>query len=379
MAQPTSATRHHMKIHTLHDLTSVLADLSPAIEAIDLAANTSDDPLTPPMYNFANTVGGLERVATTAQTLADDLSLPPAKLTDVLTSLLRSKTFYGAYHELGVYHWLNARRLDYEPQVTVPQGGTLNQGDPSELDGRFPDAEVYFDVKSFGFQSHLKEEFRSKLTQALNTSRVVINGSSNNALRDITTYALEDKSRLDLIVDELKRTGRSRIPELAWDLSIPAEGQSVTFEESWNNPYLLAQENRHYTFNFAKQFTLNAPFLLVFAYDHLFNGPLHVNFANHAEVLFRSLSRRAFMEFEFDTRPISRLGQGYVKKIDGTLPVREVARLLSGILFIDIDDETSRLYANPNATNKITDYRFDSMFDFNGAKVHHDDFAHDNY
>ena len=368
-----------MKIDTLQGLVTALADLSPAVEAANLEASTSDGPLTTPMYNFANRAGALEKVAATAQTLADDLSLPPAKLTDVLTSLLRSKTFYGAYHELGVYHWLNAPRLDYEPQVTVPTGGTLNQRGPSELDGRFADADVYFDIKSFGFQYHLKEEFRAKLKQALNTSRVVINGSASNALRDITTYALENKSRLDRIVDELKRTGRSHITELGWDLSLPAQGQRVTMEESWNNAYLTAKENRYYPFNYAKQFTCNAPFLLVFAYDHLFNGPLQVNFANHAEVLFRSLSRRAFMQFESDARPISCLGQGYVKKIDGTLPLQQVARLLSGILFIDLDDETTRLYSNPNATNKITDYRFDSMFDLNSAQVHHDDFAHDNY
>ena len=370
---------NQLRIKSSHDLICRLSDLSATISAMDLAADVADQRLAGHMYSFANRPQALEEVATTVYTLTADLGLSPEKARAVVKPLLSDRTFGGAYHELGVYRWLNYRGVRYEPQPELAAGETLNQGGPTGLDGKFSFADVYFDIKSFGFQYHLKEQYRAQLAQQL-SARVVINGSMNNALRDIKTVALEDRPRFATTVDELKKTGLSRISELRWDIRVPRDGDPITMETTTTNPYEVADENRYYPFNFAKQFTRNSAFLLVFAYDYLFNGPLHVNFADHADILFRSMCRRAFIQFQSDKRQISSLGKGYARRIDGRTTLGDLARLLSGVLFIDISNECSRLYTNPNAVNPITVHRREEMFDFDlPPNMHLDDFVHDNY
>ena len=368
-----------MRIESTHDLIDRLSGLSSTIRAMDFASDIDDEPLASHMYNFANRAQALEEVAMTVHTLTADLGLSAEKVRAVVKPLLSDRTFYGAYHELGVYRWLNYRGVDYEPQPEVTRGETLNQGGPTELDGRFSDADVYFDIKSFGFQYHLKEEYRAKLEQEL-SARVVIDGSMSNSLRDIRTIALQDEAGFATVSDDLRNARRFQIRELNWDIKIPAKHERVTIETTTTNPYQLAAENRHYPFNFAKQFTRNRPFLLIFAYDHLFNGPLHINFANHADILFRSMCRRVFVQFQSDTTPISCLGRGYARSIDGTMPLRELASLLSGILFINLSNEQSWLYTNPNAVNTISHHRVQEMFNFDfPPQMQQDDFAHDTY
>ena len=353
--------------------------MSSTIRDMQFASDFVDRPLPPEMYNFANRPNALEEVATTTHALSVDLELPKVKLRDILKPLFDAKNFYGAYHELGVYRWLNDHRFDYEPQLELDPGDTLTTGGPPVLDGRFTFAGVYFDVKSFGFQYHLKELYRAQLQREL-SNRVIIHGPMNCSVRDIRSFAMQDTARRKAVLEELEQNRRSEIPELHWDIRIPPDKERVTIETTSSDPYQIAEENRYYPFDSAKQFTRNAPFLLIFAFDYLFNGPLHASFSKHADTLFRSMSRRSFMQFQFDESPISRLGKGYARSIDGRLTLQELARLLYGILFIDISDQRSWLYTNPNATHAITRHRVEEMFDFRWPHdMQYDAFAHDNY
>ena len=247
-----------MSIKSTHDLIDRLCGLSCTIRAMNFASDIGNEPLEPHMYNFANRTAALEEVVMTVHTLTADLGLSAEKVRAVVKPLLSGRNFYGAYHELGVYRWLNNCGVNYEPQPEVAPGETLNQGGAIELDGRFSDAGVYFDIKSLGFQYHLKEEYRAKLEQEL-SARVAIDGSMSNSLRDIRTIALEDRLGFATVLNDLRSACRSQIRELNWDIRIPSKHERVTRETTTTNPYQLAAENCYYPFNFAKQFTRNFP------------------------------------------------------------------------------------------------------------------------
>lgn len=133
-------------------------------------------------------------------------------------------------------------------------------------------------------------------------------------------------------------------------------------------------------FNFAKQFTHNAPFLLIFAFDYLFSNTIHVNVANCSSTLFRSLCRRAFVQFKADTNTINSIGKGYAKNIDGTTKLRDVAKLLSGVLLVNIQNNQSWLYTNPNAKNRLSRYHLEQIFDFAFSyNMDIDNFRHEYY
>ena len=312
-------------IRSLHELIDRLSELSPVIDGMDFKTKLSDRTLPKPMFNFANQPQALQQLAMTVFTLTRDLDLPLNKMEEVLGRLLGEPTFYGAYHELGVYRWLNYNGVYYVSQPSVSQADVLSQTGPVQLDGHFEDADVYFDIKSFGFQYNLKEEFRTRL-QGDVSHGVTIDGPMDHALRDIRAAALEDTGHYNKLVEALRNSGIGEIATLNWNIRLH-KGQ-VNFETTSENPYRLAEENRYYPFNYAKQFTCNAPFLLIFAFDHLFNGPLQVDFANYTSTLFRSLCRRVFVQFKADTRAISTIGKGYASKIDGATALNKVAELL---------------------------------------------------
>ena len=366
-------------ITTLHGVIRRLSALSNSIDGNNLLSKFADTDLLPDfpdMYNFANRPQALHEIATTVHTLTADLGLPNDKLPAVLNPLFKQQNFYGAYHELGAYRWLNYSGVEYEPQPRLESGQLLNQGGgQTDLDGRFVHAEVYFDIKSFGFEHEVKEAYRKRLANALGVD-VIIDGSMNNAIDDIGSAF----ARFDTAVDELQKSGRSQIKDLDWDIRIRKPDERIATEITWTRPYHVAEENCYYPLIHAKQFTRSVPFLLVFAFDHMFNGPLHVNFADHADILFRSICRRTFMQSRSDSRPASALGTAYAKGIDANLPVSDIAGLLSAVLFVNVQNRKSWLYTNPNAVNPIPRHRLDEMFGFDfPPKMHLDDFANDNY
>ena len=278
---------------------------------MDLKRKISDGPLPPHLYKFANQPQALEQIAMTAFTLTKDLGLPSKKMKKMLRDLLAKNTFYGSYYELGVYRWLNCNGVHYVPQPLVSQSDVLCQTGDVDLDGRFKFVDIYFDIKSFGFQYNLKERLRTCLQDEENLS-VSIDGPMDHALRDIQTYALEDRGNYQTLVKNLRATGTGEIRKLDWKIKVIEV--PINFATTFENSTRSAKKNRHYPFNFAKQFTRNAPFLLIFAFDHLFSKTIHVNFANCSSTLFRSLCRRAFVQFKADKNAINSIGKRLCEK-----------------------------------------------------------------
>ena len=358
---------------SLHKTINRLSDLSTVIQRMRLETKIDDSPVEGHMLNFANSERVLREIASTAEALAADLGMSLTDVETLLVPLFKSGTFYGSYHELRIYGWLLKNGVRFTAQPALDGTRVINPNG-STLDGRIDDIDLYFDIKSFGFQYRAKEDFRQKLSRLLK-SQVVINGPMDVPIADLAQYTFP---RVEAITEDLRSTGASHVPELHWDIRTNS-GRRVTIETTTTDPYRLAEENRHYALNFSKQFTRLEPFMLIFGFGHEFNGSLHVNFANHADILFRSMARRFFMELANDVRDASELPNGFSNQL-AKASVSDVAKLLSGVLFVSLDEETCWLFTNPNATNPMTDYHVEQMFDFQPPhRMSLDDFAHDNY
>lgn len=146
-----------------------------------------------------------------------------------------------------------------------------------------------------------------------------------------------------------------------WILRIRLEDKKpVTVSARTVDPYLLARENAHYPFQDAKQFTQNAPFILLYIVHPWFDAlAIHNDFSGVDTAFTRSLARRAFMQFSNEQRSLSSIAPGVAR----TVTLAEASRLLSAIFFVnawplDADPTIkykmpSWLYPNPRATHRL--------------------------
>jgi hypothetical protein len=161
----------------------------------------------------------------------------------------------------------------------------------------------------------------------------------------------------------------------------------VTLSVRTVEPYRLAKENALYPFQDAKQFTRNAPFILIFIVHPWFNAlTIHNNFGSGAKDFTRSLARRAFMQFVNDSTRLDSI----CKDVPSDVTLAEASRLLSAIFFVKVwpsdADPTisykmpSWLYSNPRASHRLTGAKL-SLFRANDDRhgTYIDDFADDDY
>ena len=160
----------------------------------------------------------------------------------------------------------------------------------------------------------------------------------------------------------------------------------LTISMHGSDPYYLAKENALYPFRYAKQFTRNTPFILIFVVHSWFNAlSIHNDFAGEDTKLTRSLARRAFMQFSNDPRSIQTVCGGAVANVT----MAEASRLLSAIFFVNVwpsDADPSIdylmpswLYINPRATHRLTRWRLGFFRASNPNGTYIDDFADDDY
>jgi hypothetical protein len=358
-------------LKTLHLLIGELERRSSCITAMKLASSLPDVGLTGKLINLANTPRDLDRVSRAIEALISNAGLSVTDANAALRNLLVERSFYGQYCELGAYEWLHRHNVAFDAQAGLTGHEVLNPNGCT-IDGRLKRLDAYFDVKAMGFQAYVAEMFKHQLASRLPRFTVIIDGAMDVGVKDIERHAF---TQLDALAKKLSGGGTENISQLGWTVRV-APQRDLTATVHTIDPYRLAQENRYYPFKTAGQFVRTAPFTLVFTYAAQFNHALFLNFSSSTNVTLRALARRAFFQLTNDATPATQFDNQVAKGIS----VADAAHLLSGLLFINLDNDEACYFLNPRATHPLTRSHIERMFDFAvpvGLGV--DDFAFDNY
>ena len=291
--------------------------------------------------DLANDSDDLDRVGNAIEELIESgrLSRPDAE--SMVRDLAKNQNFYGNYCELRVYSWLHCQGARFSTQIQLTGTDVLNPNG-CVIDGLFGDSQVYFDIKAFGFLEYVVENFRTALENNLPGMMVTIDGSMDVSVKDIKRHAFPQVLAL---AEKLQEDCHQKISQLNWEIRAnPRQPGSISFQETVIDPFRLAEENRHYPFKSARQFTRNAPFLLIFPYATAFSKSLGLNFIGSTEITLRAMARRAFIQLTNDKTPANK----FDGKVECNVSIAEAAKLLSGLFFINLDKEDrGRLYLKP--------------------------------
>ncbi len=263
-------------------------------------------------------------------------------------------------------------------QVKLTSSEVLSKNE-SILDGHIEFYDSYFDTKAFGFHGHLAQRLKERIAEEIKDENILIEESWDLSYEEFEKLI---KSAKDIAA----RLRYERMVQFG-HLRIRLESKrAVSVSSRIIEPYLLARENALYPFKFAKQFTRDKPFILVFIIHPWFNGnAIGRDFAGTDTQFTRSLARRAFMQFSADTTPAISICQ----TVHSDITLAEASRHLSAIFFVnvwpvDADPNISHpmpswLYLNPRATHRITRGQLHCYQSINPHGTYIDDFADDNY
>lgn len=360
-----------MYIRTLYELRDKMHELEPRLKALGFTDTLTDINLNdhPELFNFAQDNGKITRILSLLFSFREGGKISSNDINNYLKSLLSHKTHYGFLCELLTLSYLHRNHVEFDVEVEVPPKDNLSKNVVS-LDGMTKSG-VSFDVKGFGLQEYTKAQFSRLVEKEFPGYSVLINGKYDVSYNDIEKYAFPSRQR---VISELKASNRSQIDELDWDIRISNE--RIRFSAGESSPYAEAENNKNFFFRKCSQFTTKKPFILICAFDNQFNNNLVINFSSHTDIMTRSLSRRAFMEFKNSEKDATCLD----KKCRNDVKLSTASKHLSGILFYDIYNDKSWLYLNPNAEHKLDRHKIDSMFNFETPEdILIDDFSNDNY
>jgi hypothetical protein len=353
------------RVNTAHLLIKELEKVSPKIAALDLCTTAPDEPIDAERFNFAN---DRDEIALVGRAV-EHLQTSEADLRKMMTDLLSEENFYGQLCEFAVYDWLSKNNAQFSIQVGQSGAEVLNPRG-TDLDGMFDLRDVYFDVKGFGFEAYVREKFRARLASMVGKERILIEGSRDNSVKDMERAFRQIKD----LASDLEQNGIAKLPDLDWTLRTSTS--AVTTEASTIDPYHIAEENWYYPFKTARQFHRKSAFVLIFAFSPRLNGLMSVNFGKSTDVVLRSLARRAFLQTKGDTTPVKK----FDTKADATVTLDQASQLISGLLFLNFNNEHAWLYLNPRAQHPLKKDHVRELFDFMlPRELWIDDFSHDNY
>jgi hypothetical protein len=364
-------------LQTRHEWIAKLAAASSAIASMHVGEGLEDARLENDAVNLANCDAHCRLVVRAIENLV----LSGASTQDSARNLLRNligPNTYGFFAELAAYDWLMRCNVRIETQVDMSADDVL-AANGSTLDGKIVHDGTHFDVKAFGFNGHRVERLKEKLEASFPSEQVLIEESwdlSMETFFDLLKSAPDVANKLKK--DRIFREGRMRIRL--------APKAPVTVTMRGGEPYHLAKENALYPFKYAKQFTRNAPFILIFVVHPWFNAQaIHRDFAGVDTTFTRSLARRAFMQFSNDPSSLQAVCRGVAAKVT----MADASRLLSAIFFVNVwplDADPSIdylmpswLYINPRATHCLTRGRLELFRANNPHGTSVDDFADDDY
>lgn len=312
---------------------------------------------------------------------------------------------HGAYSELCVLNVLN-----YDGTVTILTDNTLPASESfaaqlghtenTNMDGYYPDHDIYFDTKSFRDTiTPILKSITSKSTQKLVESGILTEEQKKRVsiqyqfphIHSEDTYKEHIGSLIKELItkftnsirtsnklEEIKRIQSEIIPSLQYVFN----WGGVSSSESCYSPFERAENLVEQIFvRYADKFLLHHPFMLVLV-NHPWFNQIDTDAFNFNSILYRSLSRRIFMQFRHDDRMMSELNN----KFNGEETIDEISKHISAILYIDVlsavDTGTPYkcyLYINPRAINKIRENVITfPLRQMNVLQVV-DNFIHDNY
>jgi hypothetical protein len=220
--------------------------------------------------------------------------VPEATLRKLILDLT-SKNTYGTFCELSAYAFLFEGGHNFEIQVPVT-GDTILNPNGSELDGvlRLPE-EVFFDIKGFGFHEHLMTLLTERLSAEFYPEVVGAHDSWDVPVSLL--FNLLGRGYHELR-NELNARRKVRRGVIRFLLLPPARIRTTVRTV---DPVRLAEENSSYAFRFAKQFTRNKPFFLLFIVHPWLSGlSLHHNFDGLVDTFTRTFAQRTFTQFRAD-------------------------------------------------------------------------------
>jgi len=358
-------------IRKLHVLIDEMEVRSSIISSMTLKNKLRDIILTGSLFNFANTPKDLNSMCRSVDSLVGHSGLTLNDAEHTVINLLKDRHFYGSFCELAAYDWLDRHSASHKAQVLLQANDVLNPNGCT-IDGKFEFYEAYFDIKGFGMQLYLMDIFKQKLQPYAEGLTITIDGPLDVAVKDIDKYALGAIAKLK---NKLTLGSVNLIKELSWSIKV-VNPHCTTISEHSNNPYVFAELNRYYPFKTSRQFTRNAPFVLVFPYSSYFNNILTRNVFDTTDIALRALARRCFIQLTSDNAPL----YPHDDSTDKGLTVADAAKLVSGLLFINLDDDGAWMFLNPRAQHKLNEYEIKQIFDFTPpVNMGIDDFKYDNY
>src|SRR4029077_392774 len=120
---------------------------------------------------------------------------------------------------------------------------------------------------------------------------------------DVKTVEKDALGRVESIAADLRAKGVVKLPSLGWTITLIKGRPALTTAITSSDPYKQAEELRYHPFTDARQFTTQAPFMLIFSYLPRLNLFLHDDSSGLNEKFFRSLARRAFIQLHSDGGP----------------------------------------------------------------------------
>jgi len=338
-------------VRTRYEWLDLLAAESRIISRIDLKSTVADEvysvgPGMPSANVDALNLAGSEEHNKKIALYIDILSASGVHddiIKKILTDLT-SRNTYGTYSELAVYGSLSDHGLTFDIQVHCDQVDILNPNG-ADLDGKLMlSQEILFDIKAFGFHAHLIEKLTERLSSDLSPNYVTANESWDISIQTLEKLLGRDYKALkeDLEKHNLAKRGPIRF--------ISRQPTRVQISSHVLDPIALADKNADYAFRYAKQFSRNKPFLLLFSIHPWFGGiVLHNNFGGYVDNFTTKFASNVFSQNNSsDSTPF-----GVTRGTASTL--------LSGIGFIDSwqgqpenPAPRHRLFLNPNAVHPLS-------------------------
>jgi len=219
-------------------------------------------------YNAVNSSRLTDAVARVLTSFAQRDDVPRNLIRTLVTNITSEATAVGYAAQLQGYDWLLRQGATFSPEIE--HTSTLRNAKVA-LDGRFEERHgaAFFDIKSYAFEPQLRATVKRRLEQRLPGATIAISGPGNYVSDDLEEHVF---GQLDHVVDVLRRDGRIRITDLDWDVVAHGRTNGVVTSTVSYDPAVLAVAEALMPIRFASQFTVDAPYILIFVLAYGFGG-----------------------------------------------------------------------------------------------------------